>query len=736
MLESYPIRPDRLTSTKNDVYHLQMAKYAFSTGYNNTKHARWLRRSYVNKQFYMNNQWIVEEDVQTFLMDTTGNTNTRIKWTQNMIRPMVEQYRGNAIILNINAAAKSLSQNSINRRDEKLAEQLFKTEVARQFPAVGEIMRANDPSIGKNSEQTETIFENLYVDKLVEELNELLNFSKNLNKFTKKQLRAAENLALTGITIEQSLFHGAHLRFETIEPEDFFFDHEAREKDLTDAEYMGTVKGMDLPLLLERYQIDYNEAKALESYSNSMGSTTTTRMNSLTDYSNGRVPVITVYWKDSERYKYGWVLDEYGYPVLERIGKRNDQNDLQEAKYYTEEDLITPPDTPKNRKLFPNGSKTATMYCDVIRYCTYIPGDYKGPENKSEVGDIVLDYGMEPYQETNYQDLSNVKFPFKIGMWAYVDGEVLSPVDDAIDPQRFVNRMISMTEARFNSSGGSNVILDEDSVEDVSQANADIKDGKPITVRSKGKGIPNTVGYYDATPKAGTYQMWSMVQNVKQSVQEVTGVNEGLKGESTGSDQLVGVTKLQIQRGSLMQEPFYNALSDMFYQMYDCIASVGKKYYIDNERELAIIGGDESLKIFKLSKEIRNEDFLIFVEKENSDETLKNNANQMLLVFLEMGMINQEIFSNLYDRSTPSKVMSEVRKFVKIQKEAERMAEEQQNAMMQEQAVAQQQMMEQANVAQAKAQATETRNRLMEKEMDQQNTMEQIMAKEMATGNK
>jgi len=186
-----------------------------------------------------------------------------------------------------------------------------------------------------------------------------------------------------------------------------------------------------------------------------------------------------------------------------------------------------------------------------------------------------------------------------------------------------------------------------------------------------------------------------------------------------------------IQRGSLMQEPFYNSLSDMFMQMYETVATVGKKYYIDNEKELSIIAGDEALKIFKLSDELRNEDFAIFVEKENSDQALKNNANQMLQVFLEMGLIDQEIFANLYERSTPSKVMAEVRRFVKIQRENARRAEEEQNAMMQQEQAAMQQAISMEQAAAQAEKDQEFGRKMEEKMVDQDNKMEEIYAKEL-----
>lgn len=728
-------RPDRLTSSKNEEYHLQMAKYCVYSSYN-SDHQRWLRKIEINKRFYMNDQWFLKEDVETFLMDATGDVVNRLRMTYNTIRPMVEQYRGNAIILDINASAKSISKESVNRRDQRLAEQLLKTKVANQFPNIGEAIRSKDVTIGQDEEQTETIFENLYVDALAREINDLMDYSKRLNKFKSKQSKIALDLALAGLALQRSFFHGGHQRFENVEPEDFLFDRNARLNDLTDAEFMGTIKYMDIPTILERYQLNPDQAKTIDQYTQDTGNTQLEIAgNGNQNYTTSRLPVVTMYWKDSERYKYGWVKDEDGYESLVRIGDRKD-GDLDTSPVYTEEDLITPPDTPKNRIQFPNGKKTAMLYCDVLRYCVYIPSEIASSKKReNKLPDMVLEHGQEPYQETSYQDLSNVKFPFKVYTWGYLSGEVFSPVDDIIDPQRFINRMISLTESRFNSSGGSNIVIDEDSVDDPAQAYRDIKEGKPLTVRTRGKGVPNTVGVYDATPKSGSYAMFDVVAQMKSLIQDVTGVNEGLKGESTGSEQLVGVTKLMIQRGSLMQEPFYNAISEIFLQMFESVASVGKKFYIDNERELAIAAGDESVKIFQLSKDIRNEDFLIFIERDNSDEQLKSQANQMLSVFLEMGLIDEVMFANLYERSTPTKVMADVRSYTKRKKEAERRLAEEEQAQQQQMMGQEQEMMQQAQEVQQLEKQGDKQFELEKIAAQNAGKLDQTIAKNMMTGN-
>jgi len=695
LIQANPNKPNRLTAENKDSnkqYHLDYAKWAVTNGFNSS-HNEWLAKIKINKDFYKNEQWNDSEDIEAFLKDKSGQERNRIKMTNNLIRPMVEQYRGNAIILKINAQAQNISPMSITRRDEMLQEKLFKTEIATEFPTIGEEMRNQDKSIGQDVNETKIIFENLYVDEYVEKINSLLKFTKNLNEFQVKQVKAAQNLALSGLIACEAFEHGGHLRFRMIESEDFFWDRDARDFDLTDAAFMGYSNPLDVSYILEKWQPSTEDAIALENlvsnpqHSESYMDSTTTR-----GHSSYRIPVYSVFWKDTDKFEYAYVMDEFGYPYLTRI---NWTYEGEESPRYTDADIIDPPKSPKNNKLFKNGNKRK-LYVDMIRYCRFVPSEVITSKTSlgQKYGDIVLEFGTLDYQEVDLLDYSNCKFPIKCQTWGYVDGEVFSPIDDAINPQRFINRVLSVTEQLINSAGGSNVIIDEDSIDPNSKGDIyyDIKEGNPITVRTKGKGVPNTVGYYDNTPKQGVYSMFNILPVIKGMVQDTTGINEGLRGESTGSDQLVGVTELLIQRGSLMQEPFYESISRLFIQMYQYTASVGKLIYIDNEREIVNMLGDNGAEVIKLSDDMKNEDFNVFVERENDDSVLKSQANQMLAVFLERGMIDDKIFANLYNRSTPNDVTRALRNQAKLKAEAERQAAIEQSKQMEQMQMQEQQM--------------------------------------------
>jgi len=234
--------------------------------------------------------------------------------------------------------------------------------------------------------------------------------------------------------------------------------------------------------------------------------------------------------------------------------------------------------------------------------------------------------------------------------------------------------------------------------------------------------MPNTIMPYDNTVKAGTYHLFSLIPSIKQAVQDVTGINEGLQGESTGSDQLVGVTELMIQRGSLMQEPFYNAMARIFVQSHQYTATVGKKVYIDNQRELNIIVG-EDMDVFTLSEEMRNEDFRVFIKRDISMDALRQQADAALLSLLQAGIIDKKFFASMFQRSTMDDIAVKLRETTNKEELAARMAAK-------EQAAAQQQALAQADQQNSQAliasQQKEQEDRILANAVDERNKQHEL----------
>lgn len=685
-------RPSILSVNKDEKYHIDWARYCVGQA-NNELQNSFVRKSQLNKNFYKNNSWTTAEDLDSFFKDDTDQSRNRIKMRKNIIRPMIEQYRGNAIRMSINFKAKSISSQAINRRENALAKQLHFSGVANDpNNPWGPEMKAQY-GVGDTEQETRDIFENAYVDEYVESINYLLGYISERNEFGEKQVRLAEELGLTGIGIMADYEYSGHHQFEVVKSENFFFDRSAKEYDLSDSEFMGELIYMNASEIFEQWpDLTHDQKAAIDNYAKNYRKSANDAADTQALNYSGKVPVFKTYWKDADVYEYGYVKDEFGYDYLTKI---NHVNEGEEKPRYTDADLIKSKSQRAKRLLGDKLKKRLSV--DTLRTAIFIPQEVMalgGQSNQDlQYKDTLLEYGIVPYQETENLDFDSVKFPYKCYCWGYVDGEVLSPIDDAIDPQRFINRVMSITENQINNSRGSGSVIDKSMVDDQSELLRNINQSKPILINAKGRGVQNAVSQYDTTVKQGTMVLFNIMDAMGKLTQEITGVNEALKGESTGSDQLVGVTQLLIQRGSLMQEPFYNALTNIYKQCYQSAASKGKRIYADNERNICIAVGDTGAKVIKISQDMKLEDFRTFIKRQNSDEMLIESGNQMLLTLFSTvnpdgsKIIDEKRFANLWGRSTPDEIGQALRQYAKEKQELQRS----QSKLMNQQQVAQQQ---------------------------------------------
>jgi hypothetical protein len=387
-------------------------------------------------------------------------------------------------------------------------------------------------------------------------------------------------------------------------------------------------------------------------------------VNGIYTQPSGKIPVYEVYWKDCEKRDYGYVLDEYGYPYYTMVNHPDSD--------YTDKDLIEP--ITEEHKESMGKSKKTSIYIDILRYCILIPQE----EISCITGDIILDFGISPYQEKNSYSPSNVKFPYKSYAWVYDRGEVLTPLDDVIDPQRFLNRTLSVVESQMANMRGTGSVISKSAVDDrdgEAEINRNINSSKPIFVDTDRVGsVQNAIGTYGTNIGSGTLQMFQVIQSVEQGIQDVTGVNDAMAGTQGGSDVLVGVVEAQIQRGSLVQEPFYWALTSVLTQAYDHMATVGKMIYFDNPRKLTMMIGDKGFQRISITKDHLLQDYRTFIKRSESKEKGVNNGNALLWTLLQGQLIDDKIFSNLFNRSNPEQIADALRRYHKDKTQAANMA--------------------------------------------------------------
>ena len=256
-----------------------------------------------------------------------------------------------------------------------------------------------------------------------------------------------------------------------------------------------------------------------------------------------------------------------------------------------------------------------------------------------------------------------------------------------------------------------------------------INASKPIFVDTDRVGsVQNAIGTYGTNIGSGTLQLFQVIDSVQQSIQDVTGVNEAMQGTQGTSDALVGVVEAQIQRGSLVQEPFYWALTSILKQAYDNMATVGKAVYYDNPRRLAIMVGDSGMQNIMITQDHLMQDYRTFIKRSESAEQSKGNGNTLLFTLLQAQMIDQEMFANLFNRSTPESIADALRQHYRMKKQAQVMADKAANEGIAEGRVQQADAMQQM----AQANAEQEQKAVSMQQMAHEQEMEKIAVKETA----
>lgn len=686
------VRPSRLeTKVKDKDYHVKFARYCVSAGMGHPFHKDFMICNTIYWNFYQGNQWIFKEDLDTFLMDESGNARNRIKFNENIIKPLVNSWVGNAIQMKFNANARNISPYAKTRRDDMLAQQLFLTDVANNVGGkVGQGMR-DQYGLGQTKQETQDLFENYYVDCYAKATNNLLRWSKDRNHFDTSIRNITEFMVVTGLGIHKGYHMNGEQEWEIVDPNYFFWDRGAKSKDFKDASFMGEWYYKTCPDLLERFHdLNKQERDAIDKFTQ-QASDTYAPIYGLMQTTQDRMFCVESYWKDVEQQTFGYVVDQYGEELLTQINVKEDDGSMVKGSY-TDKDLIIPK-SENYRNFLGDGKKKKSIYVDVLRYCIFTPREVCGVADPSAGGtDIVYEWGKVPFQDTNSLEPSAVEFPYKIQALLYHNGEVISPLQDVINPQRMLNRALSATEAIINNSRLSGTVIDENAVDPqggTEEVERNMSLGKTVFVDSSKMGVQNVIGTYNGSIGNSMAPYNDYINQIRGVTQRTTGVNDAMMGTGGRASDLVGVKDLQVKQGSLMQEGFFAAVADIMLDTYQAVASQGKRIYADSKRKLSLIVGDEGAIELIITKDMAMEEFRVFVERASPDEQQVVDAMSQAIQLFQLGLLGDKQVAEVYARGDLTDIAKLMREFANEKTMAS--AAQQQN---QQQQIANQQQQE------------------------------------------
>lgn len=631
---------------------------------------------------YNDDVW-TEEDIDTFLLDDTKDTRNRVPFNFNMVRPLVEQYRGSMVQSNYNVSVEPVSQQMRTRRQVALAQRQILHSLAEMSPEMRTII-GKHVSLGQDMAETTSIFLNQYQDEYIKAMNHLREKISAVTDRYRFVSHDAFLFACWGLLVEYARPSGSHYQWERVHPMDFVCDTSANMPDLSDSMFKGIRSMRTIGSLAEQYNVDMGQLHAIEEVVRRYGSAMSPGWN----ISNGtKVPVFTMVWEDLMHTEFGYVNGPWGMPTLVRVG----QDEMSNGLVVTLNDLIEPPATELNDELF-GGKKTRKAAVQCTRFVDFCPWEYIGGMSSTgnkdvkkafddgRLADLVLDYGVYKLQEYNPFDTAFSRSPIKVTTFAKANGMFVTPVQAVLDPNRFANRILSSVEGQVNMAGTKYAVYDADMLAiDPEEVDSYRRRGKAIPLHAKGSGVNNVFGMVDDSPGPAAYNFMQLLGSIQDMVRTVTGVHAPLTGEQT-KDQLVGVTQILVQRGALMQEPFYAAHNDLQLQKARFDVTAGKEWYLQRPDVLADMVGEDDVLALVLSRGFEMERFNAHIVRDNPERTQRQMANNWLDTLIQLGLIDRVRYGQLYNNSTTADISKAIQQYAMELQQAEKEAERRQVA--------------------------------------------------------
>ena len=244
----------------------------------------------------------------------------------------------------------------------------------------------------------------------------------------------------------------------------------------------------------------------------------------------------------------------------------------------------------------------------------------------------ILDEGETPYWHGSH--------PYVIKLYPLVDGEVHSLVEDVIDQQRYINRMITMLDFIMGSSAKGVLLFPEDQIPD----GMTIRDVMEEWTRYNGiimyrprpgSPVPQQISVNGTN--VGAYDMLNLQMRM---FDNISGVHGAMQGKAAPSGTPYALYAQQIQNSSLNLVDLFESFKCFRVDRDTKLVKTIQQYY-DMERYQKIVGEDSLEVLEKIGEEeVKNAEFDINITESVSSPVYRIASNEFLLDLFKMGQID------------------------------------------------------------------------------------------------
>jgi len=243
--------------------------------------------------------------------------------------------------------------------------------------------------------------------------------------------------------------------------------------------------------------------------------------------------------------------------------------------------------------------------------------------------------------ETPYKHESH---PYALVLYPLLDGEVWGFVEDIIDQQRYINRLIILMDFIINASAKGVLMIPEDSI----PPGMSVKQFADEWTRFNGVIVfkPNKMGVlptqiHNNSTNIGIHEMLALQM---QLITQISGVHEAMQGQTAKSGTPAALYAQEAQNASLNTLDYIQTFNQ-FIQDRDTKALKIICQYYDEPRFLAVSGKSYSQEAKMWDPEkARDIEFELVVVAGNDTPVYRSMIDQTLLEMLKAQMIDLEMY--------------------------------------------------------------------------------------------
>ncbi|MEG1573896.1 MAG: hypothetical protein RR341_02320, partial [Bacteroidales bacterium] len=233
--------------------------------------------------------------------------------------------------------------------------------------------------------------------------------------------------------------------------------------------------------------------------------------------------------------------------------------------------------------------------------------------------------------------------PYSFKLYPLIDGEIHSFVEDIIDQQRYINRLITLVDFIMGSSAKGVLLFPEDQIPD-GMTIEDVADewtrynGVILFKPKPGAPLPQQIAV-NAT-NVGAYELLNLQIKL---FEDISGVHGAMQGKGTAPGTAYALYAQQIQNSALNLVDIFESFKCFRLDRDTKLMKTIQQFY-DKDRYLQIVGSIDEEKLDKItSEEVRNAEFDISITEAVSSPVYRVASNEFLLELFRMKQITLEM---------------------------------------------------------------------------------------------